>query len=68
MEKIVIGYDLVFILFGMGFLGNKFICVWEIDMVVLGKEGSVLDCLICLEKLRNLKYLLCLYMFCELCI
>lgn len=37
-------------------------------MAASSKEGSVLDCPICLEKLRNPKYLPCLHTFCELCI
>lgn len=37
-------------------------------MAASSKEGSVLDCPICLEKLRKPKYLPCLHTFCELCI
>lgn len=37
-------------------------------MAALGERGSVFDCPICLEKLRNPKYLPCLHTFCALCI
>lgn len=37
-------------------------------MAASSEVGSVFDCTICLEKLRNPKYLPCLHTFCELCI